>query len=175
MSFTIHINHSPIIQSLLPNYELIAEYYAEVPSFGEMGQNTLVILGSWMTALDRANYYGLERFDTWFSNVNRKIADGVITDPLANDAAIDLSTALVNGQISFWDDCKGVTRELFLRGFTDALKQYLYLLILDGIFEPITGLLYQVEFNNLPRWQTLGLSNPPSILECEQAILLWYN
>lgn len=169
MCFSIHINNSPIVYSLAANYQAIAGYYAQTPQF-EVGQNAF-ITGSWMTASDRANYYGLDRFDFWFSKVNKKIADGVIVDPLADPAAIALASALVDGQISFWDDCKAITRELFLRDYRDALKQYLYLLTADGIFDPITALLYHVEFSELPRWQTLGLNAPPTELECEQALM----
>jgi len=160
MSFNLHLQNSPIVQDLIPDYQAIAYYYNAIPD------PYLTELINWMDDTESESYLRLRRFDDFLAGIYSKLQDNTINSDARNHAKV-IQSAIVQYRLQLSEDCKTLTQELFTREIFAPLQSFLALLTYSGVFGSTTALLYQVEMTPQLRWQTLGLSSPPTASEIE--------
>ena len=160
MTFQTHLQNSPIVQDLIPDYQAIAYYYNAIPD------PCLSELINWMDDLESESYLRLRRFDDFLAGIYLGLQNNTINAD-ARPLAKVMQSAIVQYGLQLSEDCKTLTQELFRREIFSPLQSFLALLTYSGVFGSTTSLLYQVEMTPQPRWQTLGLSSPPTASEIE--------
>jgi hypothetical protein len=151
------------------NSQTIADYYSAIPA------SDMTTLMDLMTPLDRHKYFALERFGDWYSAFNLKLheATAIVTIRATLEEIIEDSANLLNGINRAGltsQTMQELVTDMFRRQLFDCLFSFLVCLSSDGIFESHTVWLYSIELFPYARYQTMGLSAPPTAQEIQSLL-----
>lgn len=166
-----HLNGYRVTQPYIDglNWTGLETWYQTVPALD------LNILLFSLSAQERGNLFAYVDFQPWYSQFCEKIHLGLVTLPTGFDLEqIDNISLALLGKLLDYGLTSSSIQELIPAAYSRKLNDLLgYLLIsftADGIFNLDTFLRLGVEMTEVPRWQSLGLSEPPTSAEIHTAL-----
>lgn len=161
-----HGNNNYLVNILKPDYLAISNFYNSIPP-GDL--NSLVKL---LSPYDRNKFFDFTDFPCWYSSLCLKIHNDTTIKVfgMTNNDINYYSLKLLNALIEYGlteHSMQQLIQHIFKRQLSETLDALLRCLGANGDFLEYTLYLLNVDMTPLPRWQTLGISEPPTELECQ--------
>lgn len=166
-TLSYYCSNNFLVLSQVPNYAQIAYWW----NLNPLG--TVYELMPLLTASDRANFFSLQDFPSWYSSLCNKISTATTnsfqsyTNSMYDLMSLQLLGDLIQCGLTK-HSLQNLVSEMSDRKLLDSMKTLSILMAAEGLFSVHTVELMQVELEvDNKRWETIGIAEAPTASEIE--------